>query len=289
MIADEQHRSGRNAVHALEADAEVVLADDPEQVADQRHQLRIARAHVIRRHGRRAMPRSQERIFCEPGDQPHGIEQHPAVARRDQALEPRHPLHQLRAERRETLDRRGTHHRSGMKLVEHVRRSFISRATGTTDAPRELMMAPLRPQFLADHEQLEVLLGELIAAFETGDHGIARETFGRFEKLLLEHLEIEERELFPELASTNTAEVADLRDEHRAIRIRLEELAVGVELHQVRLSAIRTLVDNLHYHAAREDRLLYRWAEGVFSEPARRAHLETMLTRGRSPAPPVPR
>lgn len=150
------------------------------------------------------------------------------------------------------------------------------------------MTASLRPHFLADHEQLETLLGELIAAFETGDHGIARETFRRFEKLLLEHLEIEERQLFPELAATNVAEIADLRDEHRAIRTRVEELAVGVELHQVRLSAIRTLVDNLHHHAAREDRLLYRWADGVFSEPARRSQVEAMFTHGKSPAPPVP-
>lgn len=150
------------------------------------------------------------------------------------------------------------------------------------------MMAPLRHQFLADHEQLEALLGELITAFETGDHEIARDTFRRFEKLLLAHLEIEERQLLPELAATHAREVADLRDEHRAIRTRVEELAVGVELHQVRLSAIRTLVDDLHHHAAREDRLLYRWADRVFSEPARRAELESMFTRGRSPAPPVP-
>jgi hemerythrin-like domain-containing protein len=144
-----------------------------------------------------------------------------------------------------------------------------------------------RSRFLADHEQLEVLLSALIAAFETGDRDIARETYRRFERELSEHLELEEQQLFPELEQSDPREVEDLRAEHRAIRARLDDLGIGVELHYTRLPQIRDLVEILHAHAAREDKVLYAWADRVFSDPTHASNLENFFTHGRSPAAPV--
>lgn len=146
-------------------------------------------------------------------------------------------------------------------------------------------MAPTNHQrLLADHEQLEILLGELIAAFETGDRDLARETYRRFEGQLVEHIAMEEQLLFPELAASQPREVDELRAEHRAIGARLDELGIGVDLHNTRLSTIRALVADLHAHAAREDRMLYAWSDRVFSDPTRHARLENFFTHGRSPA-----
>lgn len=150
------------------------------------------------------------------------------------------------------------------------------------------MSTSTRTRFLADHEQLELLLRELIAAFETGDRDVAREVYRKFDVALAEHLAIEEEQLFPELSTTEPGEVTQLRTEHAAIRRRLDELGIGVDLHLTRLPAIRALVDDLHAHALREDRLLYPWADRVLSEHAR-AQLGSQFVHGRSPAPPVPR
>lgn len=147
----------------------------------------------------------------------------------------------------------------------------------------------IRQRLLADHEQLEELLGELIAAFETGDREIARDTYRRFEPRLSEHFGVEEQLLFPELAARDPSEVEELRAEHQAIRKRLDELGIGVDLHLTRLPAIRELVADLHRHAAREDGLLYRWADQAFSDPARWQAVESRFTHGRSPVAPVPR
>ena len=145
----------------------------------------------------------------------------------------------------------------------------------------------IRSHMRADHEQLAVWLEDLIAAYKTGDRDAAAEAYGKFEKRLAEHLALEEDVLFPELERSEPEEVAALRDEHTAIRSKLFELGVGVDLHVTRLSAIESLVTTLRTHAAREDGMLYEWADRVFSDPERWIQLDSYFTHGRSPAPPV--
>jgi hemerythrin-like domain-containing protein len=138
-----------------------------------------------------------------------------------------------------------------------------------------------------DHDEIDRHLDELITAFETGDRDAAAAAFRAAEHLLLAHFDLEERLLFPEFAAIEPAETEELRREHREIRTKLEELAIGVDLHATRLSAIRELVQWLRRHAEREHELLYNWADRYFADPALYPALETFFARGRSPAAPA--
>ena len=142
-------------------------------------------------------------------------------------------------------------------------------------------------RLLAEHARLDASLERLLAAYRTGDREVAAEAFGAFEDRLTDHFELEERVMFATFAQDNPREAAELAAEHAAIRARVEELGIGVELHQTRLGAIEGLAQLLREHAAREDRLLYPWADRAFSDPALRPHLDAFLAHGRSPAPPV--
>jgi hemerythrin-like domain-containing protein len=139
----------------------------------------------------------------------------------------------------------------------------------------------------ADHDYLDARLDDLVAAFKTGDHGASGQAYRDFESHLTEHFGVEEKILFPEFAVAHPAEVEELQAEHAAIRARMEELGVGVQLHQVRLPAIEDLVRMLRGHAAREDAALYRWADRAFSDPVHLLRFEGVFTHGRSPEAPV--
>jgi hemerythrin-like domain-containing protein len=139
----------------------------------------------------------------------------------------------------------------------------------------------------ADHDDLDARLDALVAAFKTGDWSVGGDAFRSFEGHLIKHFEVEEKLLFPEFAITHPAEVEELRAEHAAIRARVEELDVGVELHQARLPVIQDLVQTLRRHAAREDAVLYKWADRAFSDPVHLLRFEGVFTHGRSPEAPV--
>jgi hemerythrin-like domain-containing protein len=148
-------------------------------------------------------------------------------------------------------------------------------------------MGPIQSRLIMDHEDLDVLLDQLIAAYETNDREIAASAYAEVEHRLFAHFEVEEHALFPEFARTQPAETKRLLEEHRWIRARVEELGVGVDLHATRVGAIRELVQMLRSHASRENALLYRWADQTFSDPAAHARLATMFSHERSPIRPV--
>ena len=144
----------------------------------------------------------------------------------------------------------------------------------------------IHDRLLVEHARLDASLERLLAAYRTGDREAAAEAFGDFEDRLTDHFDLEERAVFPTFAEHEPREAAELLAEHAAIRARLEELGVGVDLHATRLGAIEGLAQLLREHAAREDRLLYPWADRTFSDPALRPYLDTFLARRRSPARP---
>jgi hemerythrin-like domain-containing protein len=117
-----------------------------------------------------------------------------------------------------------------------------------------------------DHDELAMFLDHLIAAYRCGDRDEAARAFTELEVRIAPHLEMEERVLFPELARVAPAEVAALRAEHDALRAYMGELGIEVELHHSRLSTMEELARMLRRHAARENALLYRWADKAFSE-----------------------
>jgi len=146
---------------------------------------------------------------------------------------------------------------------------------------------PIQRQLAMEHEELDVLLEELIAAYETNERELAERAYAKFERMLSAHLDAEEQLLFPDFARSEPGETNRLREDHRRIRARVEELGIGVDLHATRIGAIRELVQTLRAHAAQENALLYRWADRVFSHPAERARFTSFFAGERSPVAPV--
>jgi hypothetical protein len=141
----------------------------------------------------------------------------------------------------------------------------------TIEAAREHLCNRL----LADHRRIEFLASSVIAALEASDPTAASNAWNRFEPALLAHFDQEELHLLPAFEAGQPAECAALRAEHSRFRTALGELGVAIDLHLADQRNVRELVDRLHAHAAREDALLYRWADR--SAPAH--HVRAILSR----------
>lgn len=126
----------------------------------------------------------------------------------------------------------------------------------------------------SDHLAMNRLLTQLSGAVEADDP-LLGELWTRFERALREHIEFEERCLFPLLAVAHRDEIESLRAEHRRIRCALGELGIAADLHALRKASVDALISDLEQHAAREERSLYDWLdENVAVRPALRALLE---------------
>src|SRR5262249_54453386 len=121
--------------------------------------------------------------------------------------------------------------------------------------------AGIRDRFIEDHREMEALLDEVLRAFEAGDRERGATRWTEFDARLLSHMEAEEHHLIPLLMRTNERAARAILEEHKHFRSRLTELGAGVDLHTVRLSAARELIDELKAHSAHEDRMLYSWAD----------------------------
>ncbi len=117
-----------------------------------------------------------------------------------------------------------------------------------------------------EHAEIDSALDRLLDAVESGDQEIARTAFREFDTRLAAHLKLEDELLLPAFAHVDPDEAAQIRDEHRAIRARIEELVIQSDLHATRLPAIRELAQMLREHAQREDEILYPWAERTADE-----------------------
>lgn len=129
--------------------------------------------------------------------------------------------------------------------------------------------ASLRESLLREHDELARALADLVRAYRTGDHQVAREVFRAFDAQLNAHLAFEDDHLLPAFAKFDAKEAQAIADEHRAIRACVDELGIGTDLHLTRLPAIETLAQRLRAHAQREDRVLYRWADEQTWSPTR--------------------
>lgn len=139
-----------------------------------------------------------------------------------------------------------------------------------------VLSASLRQYLGHDHVELSTLFDRLVAAFEGGDREDAAAMFRTFEQRLTAHLDFEDAHLLPAFAKVDAQEAAALAAAHQAIRTRLTELGVGVDLHLTRASAVTAMVTALRAHAAREDVLLYQWADVALDTPTRRSLLERL-------------
>lgn len=139
----------------------------------------------------------------------------------------------------------------------------------------------LRGRLTADHQEIEEFLVRLIDAFDSGDREIATTAFKAFDRRLTAHLAFEDEVLLPEFAAVDPEGAAQIATEHRAIRARVDQLAIADNLHLSRATEIRELVEILRRHAEREEAWLYEWAE--------RAIDSDRMAGGTEPSPASPR
>ena len=149
-------------------------------------------------------------------------------------------------------------------------------AAHQTFASTPATITEVRARLLSDHRALEELLVQLTCAIEGANPPTLCEQWTRFEQNLRDHLDTEERFLFPLVAAAHRTDVEALRAEHQHIRRALSELGVKVDLHTLRKAEVDELIVYLQQHALREDGSLYHWLDD--SAAAHRS-LQGMLAR----------
>ena len=124
--------------------------------------------------------------------------------------------------------------------------------------------AELPPDHLLaeDHRRLDRSFGALVVRAQGGDPIQLRAEWQAFERGLLHHLDLEEREILPGFARDNEEDAEMIRQEHAAIRETLVEMGIDLDLHLLRADAVQRFCDRLRAHAAQEEAALYRWAGG---------------------------
>jgi hemerythrin-like domain-containing protein len=135
----------------------------------------------------------------------------------------------------------------------------------------------VRARFVSDHERLEELFKDVLAAFAADDREKSAAAWAEFDSRLLRHMAAEERYLLPKLSRTAPREVRAILEEHGHLRRRLVELGIGVDLHVVRADVARAFIDELRAHASHEDKVLYRLADTELGESDRKSLLRAIV------------
>ncbi len=112
----------------------------------------------------------------------------------------------------------------------------------------------------ANHARLETTFERLLDAMAVGAPE-ARELWTELDHGLLSHLEAEERYVLPAFATIDRLAARELLADHAQIRELLLELGVAMDLHALRYEHSKEFIRVLRSHAAREDNLLYHWAD----------------------------
>ena len=143
----------------------------------------------------------------------------------------------------------------------------------------------VKKRLLSDHNALEELLTQLTGAIEGANPPALCEQWARFEQDLGDHLDTEERWLFPLVASAHRDAIEELRVEHQYIRRALSELGLAVELHTLRKASVDELIVYLQRHALREDHSLYEWLdESVAAQRGLRAMFNRRERKASAPS-----
>lgn len=121
---------------------------------------------------------------------------------------------------------------------------------------------PIGDALALHHRGLEEAFRATVArAQKEADPSAARAAWEAFERELLAHMEIEEKDLFPLFGRVHPDEARALQAEHDVIRERLFELGLALDLRRLGAPATDELAARLRAHALREDLTLYPWTE----------------------------
>jgi hypothetical protein len=111
-----------------------------------------------------------------------------------------------------------------------------------------------------DHRRLDRSFERLVVRAQGGDPIQLRREWQAFERGLVRHFNLEEREILPGFARHDAANARVILDDHAAFRDALVEMGVDLDLHLLRADEVRTFCDRLRAHVALEEAALYRWA-----------------------------
>jgi len=112
-----------------------------------------------------------------------------------------------------------------------------------------------------DHNALREIYARLLAAMMANAADDTRALWQELDRAVRSHMEAEERFVLPLFAHANHAEALALLRDHGQIRELLFELGIAVDLHLLRYDRAQELSSLLLVHAAREEKLLYLWAD----------------------------
>jgi Hemerythrin HHE cation binding domain len=118
---------------------------------------------------------------------------------------------------------------------------------------------------MRSHEQLRDQVTRLLDAMHANARAEVTTLWNDLEHKLLNHMEAEERFVLPAFAHVDHGEATALLRDHGLIRESLLELGIAIDLHYVRYERSQEFIDLLLHHAAREERLLYQWADDRLS------------------------
>ena len=129
---------------------------------------------------------------------------------------------------------------------------------------------PLRPrsgrlgrQLRLDHRELESDFADLHRRGVAGDWHDLNAVWSDFGERFETHMKFEEEELFPVYVRHRpeaATEVAELKAEHGAIRALLDQLALEIQLHEIRAHTVDAFIERIEAHAKRENERFYAWA-----------------------------
>lgn len=105
------------------------------------------------------------------------------------------------------------------------------------------------------HEDLSERLLDAIAAGSPDAHRI----WDELEQSLRSHMETEERYVLPAFARFDRDEALAIVREHGVLREQLLDVGIAIDLHEA--ASPTRFIQLVRDHAAREDQLLYRWAD----------------------------
>ena len=151
------------------------------------------------------------------------------------------------------------------------------------DAP-----APLHELLADDHKEVRRLCEDFLESVHAGNWTTADAVFTHLELLIQRHLVFEEQLVFPLFdehrdVAPETCDTSTMLAQHEEIRAAISEAGIGLQLHQVRESAMQKLVQVIDRHAADED----AWAAAVLECMKEKADLGIMA-RLRSLLPSMP-
>jgi len=125
-----------------------------------------------------------------------------------------------------------------------------------------------------DHRHIDVLLAELSNRVHADDRALVIEAWTALERALRAHIEAEDLHMIPLLEREAPEEARALLAEHAEIRRQLANIGFGLELSLVSEEVVARFAQNFRNHAAREDELLYLWAEVALDDGRARTILE---------------